>query len=179
MEEYKNNSPFAMAMKWGLIGSISFIAIILIDHFRYDTSTFENIMAANKSILKILAHIPLFLAVIAAQINLKRNQEGGYITYGRSVGVGVLTGGVASIIVSIYSYLYHTVINPQVLMIMRQFQLEQYPSAEEAESAAKMLEMFTSPGFIAASSFFSYAFIAVILSIISSFFIRKDRLEGF
>jgi hypothetical protein len=122
---------------------------------------------------------PVFIAgVIWGQISYKK-ELGGIMTYGEALLAGLLTMVFASVISSIYTYLLYTIIDPSLQEQLRIFTEEQVMAQgnvpeEQMEMALKMAGKFQTPIMMFIMGIVGGAFIGLIISLITSIFIKKN-----
>ncbi|WP_163707608.1 DUF4199 domain-containing protein [Mangrovibacterium lignilyticum] len=128
--------------------------------------------------LGIVSYVILAAGVYYFQQQYRNRELGGYISYGNAVGYGVALMAFAGIIQSVYTVILMKFIDPGILdqiRIMQEEQLmKQGVSDEQIEMASKMMDAFRSPIVIAISGLFSFALLGVIISLVSSIFIKKN-----
>ncbi len=124
---------------------------------------------------------PVFIAgVIWGQISYKK-ELGGIMTYGEALLAGLLTMVFASVISSIYTYLLYTIIDPSLQEQSRIFTEEQVMAQgnvpeEQMEMALKIAGKFQTPIMMFIMGIVGGAFIGLIISLITSIFIKKESI---
>jgi hypothetical protein len=110
-----------------------------------------------------------------------RDEElGGYISYSQSLGFGVLIGVFAGILLAFFTYIEMKYIDSTLVdkaLDMAQENLLKNGSIpeEQIEKSMEMMRKFMNPPMIALSTVFSYAFLSLIISLITSAIIKKER----
>ena len=121
--------------------------------------------------------IPLMiLAIVLVQLAY-RKAWGGYLTYGKGLGIAVLMMFYASVIVGIFTYvLYKTDPNllGQIRLLQEEALVNQGMSEEEIELSLGFMEKFQTPFFYAISSVFSLTFMGLIIGSITAIFTKKQ-----
>ncbi|MDD5571030.1 MAG: DUF4199 domain-containing protein [Bacteroidales bacterium] len=170
MEENKN-TLLKSTMTYGAIMGLALVVASLI---MYLTNQINNTTLSNTlTFLIIVAGI-----VIASKI-YRDNYLKGYITYGQSLGCGVLTGLFASIILAFYTFILYKFIDPtlmdQIMNIAREKILESRPdiSDEQLEAALSMSRKFTSPPMMFIMTIIGTTMWAFVISLLVSIFIKK------
>lgn len=125
----------------------------------------------------------MVLAVLAMQFAY-RKQLGGFISYGQSVAIAVLSMFFASIITSVFTYLLYAVIDPglidQIRLATEQELFERGMPDEQIAAAMKITSKFQSPVVMAISGLVAGPFFALIIGLITSIFVKKnDPLKVF
>ncbi len=130
----------------------------------------------------LISYVILAAGVIYFQIQYRNRELGGYISYGQAFGYGVALMAFAGIIQSVYTVILMKFIDPGILDQIRVMQEEQMikqgVSDDQIEMASKMMDVFRSPIVIAISGLFSFALLGVIISLISSIFVKKNDGEN-
>lgn len=172
-------SPFKTALKWGVIGGIVFIIASLIKFLLA-----ENYMATNW-VDNVVQYAILLGIVIMAQIDHKKNDLNGSMSYGRSLGVGVLAVLFASIILAIYSAVFMSYILPENMMevAIQDAILKAQESVEQngmemtdqiAASQEKWIRFMFQPSAIIFMVILGLGIMGTIFSLITSIFIKKN-----
>ena len=113
--------------------------------------------------------------------------NGGYITYGKSVGAGVIISIYAAIIRAVYVYVLYAFIDPGLMdksIAMAEAKMAEKGLPEEAiEKAMEMQAKMMKPWFTSLMGIVNSVFYGLILSLIVSLFVMKkgnpllDELE--
>jgi hypothetical protein len=162
-------SIWKTCLKYGLIlGLVSIVFSVLIYMFDLTFATWTIFPSL------LLSVIVLFLL----QRSYRDTYNNGFITYGKSLGVGVIIFIYASVIIAIYTYLLYTVIDPGMVdkqMAMAADKMVAKGIPEEAmDTALKMQEKMLKPWIITLMGIFTTVFYGFILSLISSIFVAKQ-----
>jgi hypothetical protein len=167
-----------VSVRYGLIwGGIS-IAISLISFLLGVDPAMPDTGTAAKMIIGLIGFAVPAWAVFAA-IKQHRDQElGGYLSLGRGIGVGTLSGLVAGVISAIWIVLYVMVINPGFTASLQEAQTAQMESQgmseEQIEMAVSMAGWFTNPGFLAFSQLFGGVITGFILGLIIGAIMKRE-----
>ena len=167
-------STARVALKWGLIlgiVQIAFSAIIFL------TDNFGN------NALGSVAYLLILIGVVLAMRDF-RTLNGGYMTYGQGVGTGTLTAAVSGLLSSLFSVFYMTFIDTNVMERIMDKSREQMESQgnmsdEQVEQAMEMVQKFQSPGILFVFGILGSIIIGLILSLIVSAFLRRDKPSVF
>lgn len=162
-------SPARVALKFGLLTSLGIIIL----------TTILNVtgLALNKA-LSNLPYIVLIAGLVLALKDL-RNDNKGYLSYGQGVGLGLLVSAIVGLLVSMFIMFYHQFIDSSLI----QHQLDavrvemESKGMEEAQidSALETAKKFMSPGLLFVFSVFGYLISGLILSLIISAIMKKDK----
>ena len=119
------------------------------------------------------------VAVHMGTKSLRDKFQEGYISYGRSVGSGMLIAIFASIIQAFFIYIFYAYISPEslqeIFIAMENAMIEKGSSDEEIEMSISMLKKFTGPTSIAVSTIFGSAFWGLVISLITSAFLKREK----
>src|SRR5690606_23740737 len=103
--------------------------------------------------------------------------NGGYITYGKSVGAGVIISIYAAIITAVYVYVLYAFIDPGLMdksIAMAEAKMAEKGLPEEAiEKAMEMQAKMMKPWFTSLMGIVNSVFYGLILSLIVSLFVMK------
>lgn len=127
-----------------------------------------------------IVYLILLGGIILSSVNYRNNRLGGYITYGKSVSVGFLTGVFAGIIAAIFVYFFITYLGEEyietALEKAEEGMLEARPdmSDEELDMALKWTQNMMKPGWMTIITVFATAFFSLIFALIASIFIKKE-----
>ena len=116
--------------------------------------------------------------IIIGILNYKKNSK-GIASYGQSLGTGVLIGLFASILVSIYTFIFYKFIDPGMIDVLlrkaEEQMLEKNPTLtdEQIDMAMGFTRKIMTPLGISISNIFGLTFISFIDSLIISFFTKK------
>ena len=118
-------------------------------------------------------------------IGLKKFKEtnGGFMTWGEGVKVGMGIVMVSAVISVIYSLLLTNVIDPtlqeQGMMIQEQAWADQGLTSDQIEGAREMTEKFQTPLVLSAIILIAGAFIGFVISAITSAVMKKSEEEAY
>lgn len=125
---------------------------------------------------------PVIIAgIVLGQITHKK-ALGGTLTYGQSLGSGVITLVYASVVTGVYSYLLYKVIDPTLLDQLRAF-LEQKIVQQgkvpegQIDMAVNMAMKFQTPPLSFVIGIFGGALMGLIISLITGIFVKKTPSE--
>lgn len=105
----------------------------------------------------------------------------GFISYKKAFSAGFYTGLFASVIASIFTYIYVQYIDTElianILIMSEETMLEQNPDMtnEQIEQALSMTEMFMSPFIMSIVGFFSNVILSAVLSLIIAIFAKREN----
>lgn len=129
--------------------------------------------------LQWVSWIAYFAALYYCLKNWRDQHNGGYLLYKQAFGAGILFMFFASIIYAFYNVIYLTWIDPESVDRMIDMAEEAYYqqglSDDQVDLAMGWFSKMKSPGMQFFSVIFGTTLIGVILSLIVSFFIKKER----
>jgi hypothetical protein len=166
-----NRSQAKVAMTYGSMYGLAAAIIGLVFYF-----------AGADIQSKLPQYISYILLIIFIVMGVKsyRDQElGGYISYGKSLGTGVLIGLFGGIITGFFTVLLFTVIDPgltqKILEASQQQMIDKGMSEEQLQTALKWTRKFMGPIPLFLFSILGGTFMAFIFSLIVSIFTKKEQ----
>ncbi len=169
-----SKSAFMPSLSAGILLGVILVVYSLI---LYVAELNENQWLAAVSY--VITAIVLYFVII----NFRDKHQNGFLSYGKGVTVGLLTGLFASVILAIFTYIYITYIDPsimeQVLIKAEESVLQTNPnmSDEELDRAMGMVEIFTSPGVMTVMTIFWYALVSLVFSLLISIFAKREDIN--
>jgi hypothetical protein len=125
----------------------------------------------------------IFIGVIVFGIKQYKAANGGFLSWGQGVKIGVGIAVLAGLINVIYSYIFMNFIEPdfmsQMMEIQNQGFVDQGMSEEQIEAANEMGKPFQSPAMIAAMGIIGYAIGGFIVSAIAAAIMKKSEEENY
>jgi hypothetical protein len=125
----------------------------------------------------------IFIAIEAVILffllkSYRDSYKNGYITFGESVGAGVIISLYYSIIIAVFTYILFAFIDPglidkQLAMAEEAMQKKGLPQAS-IDTALEMQKKFMKPAFMAPFAIIGQMLWGVVLSLIISIFVRKE-----
>lgn len=173
MENTSKSTMFQTSLTWGLITGFASIIYILILYF---ADLMTNAQASW--ITWIILVIGIYLGTKAFRDQL----PGGYISYGRALGTGVMISLFYGILTAIFMVLLYTVIDAdlinKVIAAQQEKMLEKGAVTEEQlEQGLEMGKKLFIP-MVLISSLFLSVFFGTIISLITSAILKKEG-DGF
>lgn len=177
METINKPGPWPTSLKWGIIGGIVLLIISYLGSMNVDWSSYESIQESRKSPLQYLSYVILALVIVMAQIEHRKKDLGGFMSYGRGVGVATITAMGIGLCTAIYMYILFGILHPEFQQIIMDGALGEAGdmSPEQEESMIKVMKMTTGPAAMAIFGFFGQVFIGLVIGLISSIFIQKTE----
>jgi hypothetical protein len=125
--------------------------------------------------------IPVIIVTIITLFLLQRSYrdtyENGYISYGKSLGAGMIIFLYSAIIVAVYTYLLYKVIDPGLIdktiaASTAKLEAKGLPEAS-IDAGMKMQAKMLKPGIISITQVFNTLLTGLLMSLVSSIFIAK------
>jgi hypothetical protein len=178
--EYREDFEKAPLMQPAFIhGLIISAVLIILSLLLYFAGLTQNRYAGWTSTAITIA------GIIYAIFNYRNQQLGGFISYGRSVGYGVLVGLVIGVITGVFAFLLYGYISPELLdearlaAERRLYRTNPDLGADEMDFVVRMQERFISPGGMLIASIFGGTFQGLLFGLIGGVFARRTRPESF
>ena len=165
------------AMKYGAYAAGITIILGLIFYVA-GVQDFSQQGGTGNTIASLVNYAVLIGALVMAIKYHKENELGGYITLGRSVGIGTLTALVAGIISAVWTFIFFGLIDPGALEQIREVAYEQAIAngapEDQMDQMEGMMNFFTSPTFFAIVIILGSVIIGAIVSLIAGAILKKD-----
>ena len=121
--------------------------------------------------------IPAIITFLGIKALRDENQN-GFITFGQGFSCGLVISIIGAVISGLYSYLYFLVINPWMVTYVRMKQeqemLDRGLSESEVEKMAGTMEMWTTPGMMAAFAVIGMIVLGLVISLIAAAILKKE-----
>ena len=157
------------------MGLITGLALIIYTLLLYATN---NLLRQN-FLLSVLNYIILIIGIVVGTRSYRDQALGGYISYGKALGYGVVVCVFTGIVFGIFTYLLYEVIDPGLMekniKIIQEEMLKSGMPADQVESMSELQRQFRSPFMMLIGSIFSYSLLGLIFSLITSAFLKKDQ----
>jgi cobalamin synthase len=164
----KKSSVWKSAMTYGLYYAIFSIVLSVI------------IYAAGLMMSKPVSYVTMaIMIVVVVLIQLHyRKSLGGYITYGQSLAISVLSMLCTAIPIAIFTYILYKYIDPGLLEQIKMATEEKMLakgnlSQEQVDAAMTITSKFQTPVTIAFGQIVSLPLMGLIIGLITSIFIKK------
>lgn len=161
----------AVGIRYGLLTGLVSVLI----SFGLNTAHLEQ------SPLKWLGAMVLIAGIMLAQREFKQ-RDGGFMSYGQGLGVGVIVSAVAGVLGSVFTYVYMTMIDPELvtrLMDKARADMEARGGLTDAQidQAMAMSAKFTSAPVLTIFALIGSIIIGLIISLVTSAIIKNTRPE--
>lgn len=180
MATYDNNSnlpdpatvsPWPVSFKYGGIVAVVLIIFGLVTHL---TGVSDPANTGTNQALGCVNYIVIIVGAVMAIKFHRGNELGGYISLGRSMGVGTLTGLVIGVISAIWMVVFMLFIAPDMGEAIKDAAMEQAQPGQE-EMTEKMVGIFTSPYVLAGITFMGSVFLGFLTGLIGGAIMKKER----
>ena len=167
----ENTNTFGKnAMTYGAITGFSLIITSLI---------FYTFHSQNSQYQDFFVYLILAAGIYVGTKSFRDKSLAGYIKYSKALGSGVLISLYASLILAFYYYIFYKVINPggieQYFQVMEDAMVNKGIDSDKINAAIKLMRTITTPATFAFGYIFSITIWGTILSLILSFFVKKDK----
>jgi hypothetical protein len=134
------------------------------------------------SLNKVQGYVFMLIQIALLYYLLKTYRDNfmhGQITYGQSVGAGVIICLYYAIAMTVFSYLLYTVIDPglvtkQLAMAEEGMRAKGNLTEAQIDTAMKFTEKFMKPGVMVISGIFFNMIWGTVLSLVVSIFVKKE-----
>lgn len=168
-EDNKKPTLLANSVRYGLITAAAYVLYSLLMY---------SLDLSKSAWTGYFAFIILIAGIVVGTKHYRDKINGGYLSYGRCLGSGVLISLMVAVIMAVYTYFFSAVFAPetnaQKLMEAELKMVEQGLSDEQIDQAMAIVGIFASPAVQAITSLISLVFIGFIFSLITSIFLKKE-----
>jgi len=117
-------------------------------------------------------------ALIFLASKAKRDELGGFISYGQALGIGVGVAFFSSIMVAFYTYIFFHFIDPDMLeQLILRAEDQLYDNGmpdDQIEMAMSYTRKLMQPGPMAAMVVLTYTLVGFVVSLITSAIVKKE-----
>ncbi len=167
----ENNNPNLLksTMTYGAILGISMVL--------YNIILYVADLTLNKP-LSYISYVLIIGGIYLAIKSFRDQSEQKAITYGKALGVGVLTVLFSSVFVALYTYALYQFIDPSLIQKMLDMSREQLTtngmSDDQVEAAINMSSKIMTPGLISIMVIPMSVFMGTIFSLVIAAFLKKE-----
>lgn len=161
-----------IALKWGVMLGLASIVLTVIQYntFPLDNTALNVVMGG------------LGFAVSAGLIYLAvkefRTANEGYLSVGQSIGVGLLTGAVSTVLGLLFQQFYRRFIDPTLMERMVEAQLNKQNIDTTSAQGQQALEFMKSPTYdlvIFGTTLLVGLIISLLVAVVVGFILRRER----
>ncbi len=168
-------------LKFGLIGGgISILWTLLM----WVLGLHQGDLSLGINLGYIALAFPIVIVVLA--IRETRNKElAGFISYGKAFGVGTITGIVSTVVSTLFSYIYMTLLNPAYQLAMKDYQVTKSIEAMQKRNMTEgqinqALEQMNNASLVIwqyVGAIISGILIYMLISLIVAAILQKKKIE--
>ena len=173
--EQNKNLLMNKAMIWGFYVAL---ASMIITSIFYAT---DNMFSSALSWISFAVYVG---GIVLVTLSYKKSiSEDTPFPYSKALGLGVATLFFASIIMAVFNFVLYSFIDPglidKMLSVTESKLLESGLSEDMIEQQIEMQRKFMTPIVLSISEIFSLTLYGLIISLITSIFLRKKEQNGF
>jgi len=132
-------------------------------------------------VLRFLTTAVLVVGIILAMRNFKM-QQGGFMSYGQGLGVGLTVSAVVGALSAVFLYVYATFVDPDMMtrvMDTARAQLEAKGDMTDAQidQAMALSAKFTTGPIMIAFAFLGSIFFGLLISLLAAAFVKNPKPE--
>jgi hypothetical protein len=169
--ENTSNSPVKSSMLYGLYLGI---ALVFIHIIQYVMDVYNPPFWVS-----LISYAAMIGIIFMGQKKYRDEEIGGFISYGKSLGFGVLISLFAAIIYGFYFFILVGIIDTTYMSKLLEVIIEKYEEMgmtdDQIEVAVEMVKKFQSPIITVISSIFTFVLMGTIFSLITSIFVKKEK----
>lgn len=177
----KTVSSRDLVVRYGLIWGGVNVLLSLVGSLLYPNPLEEKPGMAWQMFSGILTYGLPFLLISRAILE-DRKQLGGFIGFGRCVGLAVKTALLAGVIAALFAVLYMTVINPGLMDDMREYMMQEYEKSnmdeKQIEMSMNIFSMFQNPVVVFLTVIAAYAAGGAIVGLILGAILNKPNFRA-
>ncbi|MCB9316717.1 MAG: DUF4199 family protein [Lewinellaceae bacterium] len=136
-------------------------------------------MSFSAIAINFIIALGVTIAFAAIAIKFQRDQlDGGFISYGRALVVGIVTVGIGVIISSVWNYILVNFIDPGYVDTLKEEFMETWGENMPADAIEKTMENFDKMGdisTIATNGVIGGLILGLIAGLIAAAFMKRDR----
>jgi hypothetical protein len=165
------------AMKWGAIMGFAGIIVTLV--FYFTTGKMDS-----KNPFQMILGFAIIIGGLIMCVKEQRDElQNGYISFGRALGVAMLTVLFSSIISGFFTYVFLKFGAPEILQNMvteiEDKMREQGQSDEQIEMSISMMSKMMQPGIITIMGVFMSSLMSLVPALIIAAVMKKEQEAGF
>ncbi|MEZ4920485.1 MAG: DUF4199 domain-containing protein [Saprospiraceae bacterium] len=173
-----NVSPRPVSQKYGLMWGGASILLSLAGYLSGMDPQLPDTSLSVKVVFGLVGFAIPIWAIVSA-VKEHRDQElGGYISVGRGLGVGTLTGLFAGLVGAVWMLIFNYLIAPDYINVLLDAQSSQFEFRnveEQIEMALSFSSMMYSPPVQAISQVIGSVLFGLIIGLIVALIMKRDR----
>jgi len=159
-------SPVKTAIKWGLIAGAAMIILSMITYYAGMT---------QNTTLQWLSYLLLALGVFLGTREHRDRDLGGFISYGRGLGTGVLVSLFSGLLLTVFILLFYGVIDTGALDELKRVQEDAMYERGMSDEQIEMSMKFVTPGMMALFTLPTMTFFGLIISLVVAAILKRNR----
>lgn len=179
MDDVRTVSPWGTSTKWGVIMGLVLVVMSYLMSMNIDYTDPQALQ--NRPFWEQFIQYIIIVGGIIMAHNEYKKEAGGFMSFGRGVGIGAILGLVSGVLLGIYVYIQFSILHPEFIDTTIEAAMSKQPDMDEeqAETMMKWVEWFASPGVMSAITLLGIVFFSVLLSLVVSIFTQKKPLTEF
>jgi hypothetical protein len=176
-------SPVNTAFRWGMLLALVNVIISLINYFAGNLEP-DKINSPLTKVMQFAMYAIIILVLVLAMQQHRDKELGGYMKYGRGLGLGTLIGvfyGIVSAITAfvMFKYVMSADYTDRLLEMTRQDMMEKNPNMtdDQMEMGLSWARKFITPGGAALFAFIGSVALSFFFSLIVAAFVKKNNPE--
>lgn len=171
----ENPSKMNLAIKWG---GIMGVVLIIISLLLYLTGI-TDLETGKSGWIGTLLNYVVSIGALYMAISEYKKFNNDNLSIGDATVTAILTSIVGGIIMAVYTYVFMTMIAPEMLDAIREQAMAGAGdmSNDQEEQMAGMMDMFVSPGFMAAMTVIMKFFLGLICGFILGLVMKNENIN--
>jgi hypothetical protein len=167
-----------LATRTGFIIAFITVGVALVTYLLGMTETMMS-NANAKMANYLIAFLLPFVIIIYTCFKHRNEDLGGFIGFGRCLGLGTATGIVSGLISAIWTYVFFTFLAPETIDSIKSITIQeavrQGQDADVVEEQLEQVAFMFKPWVFAVSAFGSYLILGFLGGLLSGMFFQKQR----
>ena len=170
--------PWETGMRYGIIGGLISVSLALLTNIlgmvNYEVNPDGS--GSSNTLMTVLS-MAVFVGVLFVAVREHRDKVlGGGIGFGTAFGVAATAVVMMSLISAVYTWIFFSFIEPDITEKMMTQALEQMEDqGQDVEAAEGLMGVFMSPAFFSVASFLSGTIMGMIVGLVVSAVLKKDK----
>lgn len=169
VENQRSESMLMHSLKFGLMTGGALILVSLL---------FYVMDIPRDSWIQYLSFLLLIGGIILGTVQFRDKHSGGFLSYGRCLGSGVLISLAVGVVMAVYIYLFFKFFDPgeiaKMIEMAEQGMVDKGMNDQQIDQAMAMSSKMMTPAIMAVLNIFSMVFWGTIFSLIISIFLKKN-----
>ncbi len=169
-----------LAIKYGLIWAGASSLLILLG-FLFDMDMSLPSTAVSVRVIGGILGFAIPIVAVTLAVRDDRTQLGGFLTLGRAVGLGAITGIIAGVASGVFQVVYQYVINPGYQDQLKNAMIAEWEKSGMTEEAIEMTSniafMFTNPFLLSIFGIIGAVITGVIVGLIAGAIMKREPVR--